>query len=107
MREIGNKYVLFIDETPYLLFDEYKVSHEYKEGKVMNELKLEFGKKYVTRGGDIVTIIRYDSNYSINGVKYPYIGSNYRTYRQDGDFFVGDENEFDDSDIIKEYEEIN
>lgn len=69
-------------------------------------MKLEVGKKYVTLGGDIVTIIEYDSNYKYDGVKYPYKGSNYHTYTEDGDLYAGDKDEFDDLDIIKEYEEI-
>lgn len=67
-------------------------------------MKLEVGKKYVTLGGDIITIIKYDGDYEYNGVKYPYRGSKHTTYTEDGDSFVGDEYEIDDLDIIKEYE---
>ncbi len=102
MREISNKYVLFINETPYLLFDEYKVSHEYKEDKVMNELNLEVGKKYVARNGDIVTITEIDNDFTNKNI-YPCKGDNDLYYTEHGSFLIGSGGTNDD--LVKEYKE--
>lgn len=67
-------------------------------------MKLEVGKKYVTRRGDIITITEYDGDYEFNGVKYPYRGSNGFTYTEDGDLMVLEEDHVGYLDIIKEHE---
>jgi len=59
-------------------------------------MKLEVGKKYVTRKGDVVEIV------SKGGRIYQFEGDNYSTYTGGGSvFFTGES----DQDLIGEYQE--
>lgn len=79
---------------------------EYKDDETMNELKLEVGKKYVTRDGYIVTITEIDNNYMHNNVHYPYKGNNERRYTENGYFYVCDDSKYVDINaLVKEYKE--
>ena len=62
----------------------------------MSELKLEVGKKYVNRAGDVVEIIQKDKD-----VNWPYVDSNGDTYEEQGYFCDGIS--WRECDLIEEY----
>ena len=62
---------------------------------MMGELKLEVGKSYINRVGDIVKIK------TVNNDEYPYLGENYQSYTLTGCFYLGCD--FNDEDLIEEY----
>ena len=64
----------------------------------MSELKLEVGKKYVNRTGEVIEIIQKDED-----VNWPYVDSNGDCYKESGHFCDGII--LKESDLIEEYVE--
>lgn len=62
----------------------------------MSELKLEVGKKYVNRAGEIIEIVQKDKD-----VNWPYVDSNGDDYEECGYFYDGIS--LKESDLIEEY----
>lgn len=63
----------------------------------MNSIKLEVGKMYITRGGDIVEIIE-----SCKNIIYPFKSAHGLSYSKNGAFLI---NSIDRRDIISEHKE--
>lgn len=58
-------------------------------------MKLEVGKSYVARNGNVVTIEEFDEF-----EKYPYLGGNGEAYAENGDYCLGAETQLD---LIREH----
>jgi len=62
-------------------------------------VKIEVGKKYVRRDGDVVTIVKDDGHH-----RYPLVSDKNDDYTNSGKFYDGALT--DDRDLIREYVEM-
>lgn len=68
-------------------------------------MEIEVGKKYVSRDGKIVTIVKYDNEHRYGEHYYPYKGDNGYSYTEHGCFYISIRYNANINDLVEEYSE--